>query len=133
LVSLLKFLSARWSEWESEGRPLIAQAYEPFMYEAVQLTTRVANITFQQVSERVGRAGGWFEPILRKIWPDWKEEQKERVRLTLKTSIASHGINDIEIDAFVEFLAQNGLEAFSGVSRRSRTTPFAATNLPSKA
>ena len=51
------------------------------------------------------------------IWPDWAEQEKERVRLTLKSNLtsrksASGGVTDADIDAFVAFLAKEGLEAF---------------------
>lgn len=115
LIALCKFLSGHWSDWNREGRPLIAEAYKSFLAQTVQMTKHVGKLTFREIGDRVGRVGGWFEPVLDKVWPDWSKQEKERVCRTLKTSIASEGVsgvNDTDIDAFVKFLAQNGLEAF---------------------
>jgi hypothetical protein len=115
LISLCKFLSERWEEWHGEGRPLLADAYKAFLAQAVGMTTRTCKLTFQEVSERIGHPGGWHELILDRVWPNWSEQEKKRVRSTLKSSIASQNIDSVDdssIDAFVDFLAQNGLEAF---------------------
>lgn len=115
LIALCRFLSERWEDWNGGGRPLIAGAYKAFLAQAVQMTRRVGKLTFQEISGRVGHPGGWHEPILDKVWPNWSEQEKKRVRSTLKSSITSQnvgGVDDADIDAFVNFLAQNGLEAF---------------------
>jgi len=116
LVELISLLAERWSHWEREGRPKISAAYETFLDRAVVLTRRVEKLTFDELRDRVGSAGGRFKPILDVIWPNWAEEEKERVRLTLKTSIRSGGrgfdIADSDVDDFVRFIADNGLEAF---------------------
>jgi hypothetical protein len=49
------------------------------------------------------------------IWPDWAAEEKKRVRSVLKSSVSKEqfsGVDETDIDAFVDFLAAEGLEAF---------------------
>jgi hypothetical protein len=49
------------------------------------------------------------------IWPSWTEQEKDRVRLTLRASITSkkiEGLSEADIDAFAGFLANDGLSAF---------------------
>jgi hypothetical protein len=68
-----------------------------------------------EVRDRVGKTGRWFIPILDVIWPSWTEQEKDRLRLTLRASIKSKniaGVSEADIDAFAGFLADEGLSAF---------------------
>lgn len=115
LVALCRFLASRWSDWNREGRPLIADAYKDFLGESVQMTKVIGDLTFLEIRDCVGRAGGWHQPILDKIWPNWSEQEKDRVRLALKAALKKQEADDIgeaDINAFVDFLAEKGLEAF---------------------
>lgn len=115
LVAAIRFLAERWSDWKREGRPAIADAYKAFLERAVIFSRRLGDLSFSELRARVGVVGGWFKPMLDVIWPDWVEEEKERVRLTLRSAISSDkakGISEGDIDAFVAFLADEGLEAF---------------------
>lgn len=115
LIALIRFLGERWSDWNRDGRPHIADAYKDFLGAAVILTRRVGKLSFSELRDRVGSVGGWFKPILDVVWPSWAEQEKERVRLTLKAAMTpdkSDGIADADIVAFAEFLASEGLEAF---------------------
>ncbi|WP_213736026.1 hypothetical protein [Bradyrhizobium sp. dw_411] len=115
LVAAIRFLAERWSEWKREGRPLIADAYQAVLEKAVILARRTGDLKFAELRDRIGRVSGWFKPALDVIWPDWAAEEKERVHLTLKASLAtagSTGVSDADIAAFVDFLAKEGQEAF---------------------
>lgn len=117
LVALIRFLAEYWSKWDRDGRPRIVDAYKEFLGQAVLLTRRVESLTFTDLRDRVGKVDGRFKPILDVIWPNWTEEEKERTRLTLKTAMGSDksvgtAIADVDIEAFVNFLATEGLEAF---------------------
>jgi hypothetical protein len=49
------------------------------------------------------------------MWPDWTEQEKTRVRFTLKGALESRqlsGLTDADVSAFVDFLAREGQEAF---------------------
>jgi hypothetical protein len=115
LVELCRLLSARWSDWNRNGRPLIADTYKEFLAETVQMAKQFGELSFLEVRDRVGNVGGWHKPVLDAVWPNWAEQEKDRVRLTLKASITSEkdGVLDAaNVDAFVDFLAGEGLEAF---------------------
>ncbi|ABC90785.1 hypothetical protein RHE_CH02000 [Rhizobium etli CFN 42] len=117
LLALIHFLAETWSNWHRDGRPLIAEAYKAVLEKAIILTRHTEGMSFAQLRERIGKIGGWFKPIFDLIWPDWAEEEKERVRLTLKGATRSSKLNtiavtDSDIEAFVNFLAAGGLEAF---------------------
>ena len=115
LIALCHFLTAHWAEWDRDGRPLIAGAYKDVLAEVVQMAKQVGALTFHEIRDRVGHPGGWHEPILDKIWPNWAEEEKDRVRLTLKSSITNDsdgGLSAADVDAFVDFLSNEGLETF---------------------
>jgi hypothetical protein len=48
------------------------------------------------------------------MWPDWAKGEKERVNLTLQANLAvkASSVTQADIEAFVECLASEGLEAF---------------------
>jgi hypothetical protein len=114
LIALIRFLSERWTEWNRQGRPLVADAYKEFLGGSVFLTRHLGKLSFAVLRDRVGRVGGWFMPILDIIWPNWAEEEKERASRTLKSAMRGKcdAVPEADIDAFVEFLASEGLEAF---------------------
>lgn len=115
LIGACKFLSKQWNDWHRIGRPLIAGAYKDVLAIGVVMTRRVGHLSYGDIRDRIGRQGGWFEPILDVIWPDWSKEEKERAGRTLKGWIASYGdypITAADIDAFVDFLGDQQLEAF---------------------
>lgn len=117
LEALIRFLAEYWSKWDRDGRPRIADAYKEFLGQTVLLTRRIESLTFTDLRDRIGEVDGRFKPILDVIWPNWTEGEKERTRLTLKTAMGSDksagtAIADVDIEAFVNFLATEGLEAF---------------------
>lgn len=117
IIALMRFLAEYWSNWEHEGRPLIAAAYKEHLASAIALMRASEGATFSQLRDRVGQVGGWFKPVLDVIWPDWAEGEKERARLTLQAAMKQRdqivpSADKADIDAFVQFLGANGLEAF---------------------
>jgi hypothetical protein len=83
--------------------------------EAIGLTKLVGELSFEEIRDRVGGAGERSDPILDQIWPDWSKLERERVQRTLKSAAASDNegrATDEEINAFVRFLADEGLESF---------------------
>ena len=113
LIELIRCFAKRWSDWSRDGRPLIAEAYQEFLEGAVLLARHFGGLTFADLRDRVGTVGGWHKPALDLIWPDWAAEEKERVSRTLKSNLGKiSGVTQADIDAFVEFVASKGLEAF---------------------
>jgi hypothetical protein len=115
LVSLCQYLAQQWAEWEENRRPAVADAYKSALWDAVQLLKRVGELSFNGIRDLVGFAGGWQEPILDKIWPNWVEQEKQRVVRTLVNAPTSNGnaaLLPADVESFVDFLSTNGLEAF---------------------
>src|ERR1044072_991915 len=82
LVAAGKFLSKQWSDWKREGRPLTADAYKDFLEATVVMARRLGKLLYADIRDRIGQQGGWFEPILDVIWPDWPKQEKERAART---------------------------------------------------
>ena len=83
LLACVRFLCERWAHWNGEGRPLIADAYKSILAQAVRLTCFAGKIDYPELRDRVGRAGGYFSPILDQIWTDWRAEQRDYLRRIL--------------------------------------------------
>jgi hypothetical protein len=104
-----------WSDWDQKGLLTVANAYKEVLGEAVSLTMLTGNISGDEVRDRVRSDGDRGARLLDEVWPDWGREERARVRRALKSAVSTAHINnptDAEIDAFVEFLAEKGLEAF---------------------
>ena len=115
LVLLCRFLSARWLDWDRDGRPLVAEAYKDMLGKAVQMIRQLGGMKFEEVRDHVGNTGGWSKPILDVIWPSWIEQETDRLRFTLNASIVGkniEGLSEADINAFADFLAKEGLEGF---------------------
>ena len=114
LVALIRYFAARWSDWNHDGRPLIADAYKEFVGKAGILARSIGALSFVELRDRVGVVGGWHKPALDLMWPDWAKGEKERVSLTLQANLAvkASSVTQADIEAFVEFLANEGLEVF---------------------
>lgn len=113
LVGACRFLADQWTHWHGLDRSLILAAYKSFLEKTVVLTRLIGDMTFTALAARVGCGNGWHKPVLDVVWPDWVEEEKQRVRLTLKGSIGGpQGLGEPDIDAFVDFLDREHLEGF---------------------
>jgi hypothetical protein len=65
--------------------------------------------------ELAKQQGGWHQPILDVIWPDWTKQEKERVLRTLSEWMAADGspiLTAAEIASFVEYVEAKNLEGF---------------------
>jgi hypothetical protein len=114
LVQLARFLSRQWSDWDRDGRPLIADGYKSFLGQTVLLIRVLNDGSLAEVREGVGRQGGWHVPSLDVIWPDWVKEEKKRMQLILMESFKEWGECRPDrrvIDMFVAFLAEKNQEA----------------------
>ncbi len=114
LIVLARCFAERWSEWNGNGRPLVADAYKEFLGYCVLLARRTGTLSFGETRDRVGAVGGWNKPALDLIWPDWTAQEKERVSLTLQSEFTNKttAIAQADIRTFVDFLSDEGLEAF---------------------
>ena len=109
VIAACQFLAQRWSHWNSEGRPLIADAYKIYLASAVRLLEMTTDMTFEHIRDVVGRQGSSSKPTLDFVWPNWTDVQKERIARTLQEAFVRKNpgaLSDNEILAFVNFLEQ---------------------------
>jgi hypothetical protein len=114
IISVCKFLAGRWLAWNSEGRPLIAQAYKVYLASAVHMLKMTADMTFDDITVAVGHLGNSSKPALDVVWPDWARDQKERVSRTLQNAVMAKGpgaLSTEEIISFGEFVQQEHQDA----------------------
>jgi hypothetical protein len=114
VITLCRFLAERWVEWDDEGRPLIAEAYRIHLAAAVRMLQLAEELTFDQIAGAVGPASTRAGPLLRRVWPDWAAEQRERVTLTLRSALPTQGlgaVSNAELDAFARFLDEERQDA----------------------
>src|SRR3546814_13751222 len=67
----------------------VADEYARNIGATVALYREVTGATIDQIVERVGRAGGYFKPILKVIFPDWLDEQRDLDRKSTRLN-SSH-------------------------------------------
>ena len=114
IIAACAFLARRWWDWNSEGRPLITQAYKIYLAAAVRMLKMTTDMTFDDIKEAVGHQGNSSIPTLDVIWPDWAHEQKERLSRTLQSAVMTDGpgaISAEEIAAFANFIDQEHQDA----------------------
>jgi hypothetical protein len=85
LLLATRFLAEQWADWTRRGRPLVADAYKAFLYDAVRLCALWKGVEIGDIKQAVGRAGGYFKPILDVIWEDWAEQMRDDTRRTLES------------------------------------------------
>ena len=115
VASLCRFLAERWVEWDREGRPLVAEAYRIHLAAAVRMVQLALDLSFEQVAEEVGPGRCMNVALLREVWPDWAADQRDRVTMTLRPSLAAEGpggLSDAELAAFAQFLEDERQDAF---------------------
>jgi hypothetical protein len=115
IVTCCRFLAERWVEWDRDGRPLIAEAYRIHLAAAVRLLRLALDLSFEQISTEVGHGQRVDVSLLREVWPDWAAEQRDRLTMTLRPSLAVSGpgaVSDAELTAFAQFLEDERQDAF---------------------
>jgi hypothetical protein len=65
----------------------------------------MGKLSFAELRDRFGAAGGRNKLVLDAIWPDWTAQEKERVILTLQSEFTAKSatIAQADIRAFVDF------------------------------
>ena len=117
LLAAVRFLCEQWAEWHHEGRPLIADAYKLVAALGVRLGCLVSGKTTDEYRTVVGRAGGYFKPIMDVIWPDWAAEQRDNARRVLvnyrhPSALLRADFSDDLVNQFLAFIEDNHLHGF---------------------
>ena len=114
VIAACQFLTQRWSDWNSEGRPLICDAYKIYLASAVRLLQMATDMTFECIRDAVGHQGSSSKPTLDVVWPDWAGAQKECIVRTLQNSVVGEGPAALSVDeivAFADFVEQEYQDA----------------------
>ena len=117
LLDANRFLFERWSEWDDDGRPLIADAYKSVAAQGVRLACLAEGIEVDEYRERVGRVGGYFAPIMDVMWPDWEKQQREDARRILtsfrhENALLKADFSDDLVDKFLAHIEEHALQGF---------------------
>ncbi|MDE0157707.1 MAG: hypothetical protein OXI88_11985, partial [Gammaproteobacteria bacterium] len=103
MIAVCQFLATRWSAWNLEGRPLIAEAYKIYLASAVRILQITCKMTFKSVRDAVGHQGNSSIPTLDVVWPDWAENQREYLVQTLQAGIMNDNSNVLSSDEIIAF------------------------------
>ena len=103
MIAVCQFLAARWSAWNLEGRPLIAEAYKIYLASAVRILQITCKMTFENVRDAVGHQDNYSIPTLDVVWPDWADDQRESLVQTVKTGIMNDNSNVLSSDEIIAF------------------------------
>ena len=114
LLEACKFLAKRWGVWDSEGREFASQAYRRYLAAAVRMLQTSRKMDLNDIATAVGYQSNHTTSTLRVIWPDWAEEQKERLIRTLRPTADSKDARTLSLDeirAFADFVEKEYQDA----------------------
>lgn len=117
LLAFIKFQYELWCTAKTRSPPKLADEYARNVNSTIQLYREITRATHDEIVERVGRAGGYFKPILKVIFPDWLDEQRDLAERSLRgwilPSMASlpppFTASDTDIVSFCDWLEEKGL------------------------
>jgi hypothetical protein len=117
IIKLVKFLCARWGDWERIGYQHHATAYKSFIAKAIILARYLKDVTLQRLFEDVGRVTGHFKPTLRVIFQDWATEWREDAERIIVGFSKSDALLNADFTAeqavaFLDFVEKNDLYEF---------------------
>ncbi len=145
LLKFIKFQAELWCEASRRSPPMIADEYRRNIGSTVDLYRLVARKSFDQITADVGRAGGYFKPILKVIFPSWLDEQRGLAERSLRrwmlpsmaASPPPFAVSAQDVAAFCDWLEKEGLFQFYWHFRRLldigfTDTPIARTAIASE-
>lgn len=117
LIELIKFLCARWGDWERVGYQNHMKAYKSFIGKSYALARYLKDVTSQRIFEDVGRVTGHFKPTLRIIFQDWATEWREDaerciVSFSRPDALLKADFTAEQANAFLDFVEGNDLFEF---------------------
>lgn len=117
VLEFIRFQCNLWVTAKQRSPEKVADEYRRNIGITTDLYELVSRDRFADVVAKVGKAGGYFEPILKVIFPDWLEEQRDLAERSLKRWIIPsmvdlpppYAVSDIDIEEFCEWIEKNGL------------------------
>lgn len=117
VLEFVKLQAELWCTAKLRSPEKLAAEYRRNIDSTIDLYQLVTRKKFERITEEVGRAGGYFKPILKVIFPSWLDEQRELAERSLKSWIlpsmagwpAPFALTDQDISDFCDWLEQQGL------------------------
>lgn len=117
VLEFIKFQCGLWAEAKRYSPENVADEYRRNIDSTIDLYRIVSRDSFADVVMKVGNAGGYFKPILKVIFPDWMEEQRDLAERSLKSwmipSMAAlpppFAISEKDVEEFCAWVEKQGL------------------------
>lgn len=117
ILEFIKFQCDLWHTATQRSPANLVEEYRQNIASTVDLYRFVTRATAADVIEAVGLRGGRYKPILKVIFPDWLDEQRDLAERSLKGWIVPSmtslpppfSISDQDIVDFCDWIEQNGL------------------------
>src|SRR6185369_9226376 len=108
-------LCERWDEWSRSGGSEVAGEYKRQIGLALRMTMHAFDLNFEDLAVQVGRATGHFANTLGVIFPDWKQDARNKSELSLKHSVVARApradpaltLDDAAITDLLDWLERN--------------------------
>lgn len=113
--SFLIYLCERWNEWSHRAWTEVAGEYKRQIGLALRMAMHAFDVDFEALAVDVGRATGHFANTLDVIFPDWKQDARDKAELSLKHSVvakaptadAALALDDAAITDLLDWLERN--------------------------
>lgn len=117
VLEFIKFQCELWVTAKQRDPETVADEYKHNIESTIDLYQLVSRDKFAGIVAKVGTARGYSEPILKVIFPDWLEEQRDLAERSLKSwmipSMAglppSYSVSEKDIKEFCVWIEKNGL------------------------
>jgi hypothetical protein len=117
VLEFIKFQCDLWDTATKRSSGNVADEYSRNIHSTIDLYRLVSRASVIDITRDVRKRGGHFKPILKVIFPDWLEEQRDLAERSLKSwivpsmlSLPPHfSVLDQDVAAFCEWIGQQGL------------------------
>ncbi len=117
ILDFVKVQAELWCAVEHRSPPKVAAEYKRNIDTTIDLYRHVSRKKTDTIISEVGRAGGYFKPILKVIFPDWLEEQRAVAERSLRRWIVPstallpppYAVSEQDVSDFCDWLEQHGL------------------------
>jgi hypothetical protein len=113
--SFLIYLCERWDEWSRRGGNEVAGEFKRQIGLTLRMVMHAFDTDFEAFAAEVGRATGHFANTLDVIFPDWKQDARDKAELSLKHSVVAKAptanavltLDDAAITDLLDWLERN--------------------------
>lgn len=117
LLDFIRFQCELWCTAKNRSPAKLADEYARNIDATIALYRLLTRDSWDDLTAKVGMAGGYYKPILNVIFPDWLDMQRELAANSLKGWIVPamaglptpFAVSDSDIDPFCDWIEQNGL------------------------